>query len=89
MARRAKRSISLHPDLARAIERAAEREGETFSGWLAATASHRLRIEAGRRGLAEWERAHGALTQAELEEGRVRARALLGGRKSVRNRKSA
>jgi hypothetical protein len=78
MANRTKRSVSLSPELAVAIDRAAQESGETFSGWLAATASHRLRIDAGRRGLAEWERAHGALTAAELDEGRSRARALLG-----------
>jgi len=89
MAKRAKRSISLSPELALAIDRAAAERGETFSGWLAETASHRLRIEAGRRGLAEWERANGALTPAELSEGRARARALLEGRRSDKKRKSA
>jgi hypothetical protein len=78
MAKRTKRSVSLPPELAVAIDRAAQDKGETFSGWLAATAVHRLRIEAGRRGLVEWERAHGGLTAAELDAGRARARALLG-----------
>jgi hypothetical protein len=89
MARRTKRSVSLSPELALAIDLAAAERGESFSGWLAETASHRLRIEAGRRGLMEWERAHGALTPAELNEGRARARALLEGRQSEKKRKSA
>jgi hypothetical protein len=89
MAKRTKRSVSLSPELAVAIDRAAAQRGESFSGWLAETAAHRLRIEAGRRGLLEWERVHGALTPAELDEGRARARALLGGRQSERKRKSA
>ncbi|HVW28803.1 MAG TPA: hypothetical protein VHC69_25735 [Polyangiaceae bacterium] len=89
MAKRTKRSISLAPDLATAIDRAAAARGESFSGWLAETAAHRLRLEAGRRGLAAWERTHGALTAAELEEGRARARALLGFGKSDQKRKSA
>jgi hypothetical protein len=89
MAKRMKRSVSLAPELAVAIDRAAAERGESFSGWLAATASHRLRIEAGHRGLLEWERAHGALTPAELNEGRARARALLGAHKAERKRKSA
>jgi hypothetical protein len=89
VAKRTKRSISLPPELAVAIDRAAAEQGESFSGWLAATASHRLRLEAGRAGLVAWERTHGALTAAELAEGRVRARALLGARKSERKRKSA
>ena len=84
-----KRSISLSPELASAIERAAAEQGETFSGWLAMTAAHRLRLEAGRRGLSEWERTHGALTQRELEAGRERARALLKGRKIPAKRRSA
>jgi hypothetical protein len=89
MAKRTKHSVSLAPELSSAIERAAAERGETFSGWLAATAAHRLRLEAGRRGLAQWERAHGALTPSELEEGRARARALLGTRKSERKRRTA
>ena len=88
VAKRTKRSVSLNPELARAIDRAAAERGETFSGWLAATASHRLRLEAGRQGLAEWEQIHGALTPAELEEGRARARELLGMRRP-RKRKAA
>jgi hypothetical protein len=78
MARRTKRSVSLPRELALEIDRAATRSGTTFSGWLAETAAHRLRLEAGRRALAAWEREHGALTADERTEGRVRARALLG-----------
>jgi hypothetical protein len=78
MAQREKRSVSLPPDLAAAIERAAASEGTTFSGWLAATAARRLRLEAGRRGIAEWEHEHGPLTEQELADGLARARALLG-----------
>jgi hypothetical protein len=89
MAKRTKRSVSLAPELAVAIDRAAAESGESFSGWLSATAAHRLRIESGRRGLVEWEGVHGALTPAELGEGRARARALLGVRKSERKRRSA
>ena len=82
MAQRHKRSISLPPDLGKAIEAAAE-SGTTVSAWLAATAAHRLRLEAGRRGIAEWEAEHGALTADELAEGLARARALLGRRRSA------
>lgn len=78
MAQREKRSISLPPDLASAIDAAADAEGTTVSGWIADTARHRLRLDAGRKGIAEWERAQGALTSEELAEGLARARALLG-----------
>jgi hypothetical protein len=80
MAQREKRSVSIPPDLAQAIDKAAAREGTSFSGWLAHTAAHRLRLEAGRRGIAEWEREQGPLTPEELAEGLARARALLGRR---------
>ncbi len=78
MARREKRSVSLPRELAGAIDKAAADGGTTFSGWLADTAAHRLRLEAGRRGLAEWEKEHGPLTAEELAEGLARARAALG-----------
>ncbi len=77
MARRDKRSISLPPELAAAIDAAADASHTTFSGWIAETAAHRLRLEAGRRGIAAWEAEHGPLTAAELAEGLARARTLL------------
>lgn len=89
VAQREKRSISLSPDLAAAIEEAARAEGTSFSAWLAGTAAHRLRLEAGRRAIAEWEQEHGALTEAELAEGLARARALLGRPAPRRSQKSA
>lgn len=88
MVQREKRSVSLPPQLARAIEQAAARDETSFSGWLAQTAAHRLRLEAGRRGIAEWERDQGPLTPAELADGLARARVALersGGRRSRRS----
>jgi hypothetical protein len=84
MAQRHKRSISLPPDLDKEIEAAAAESGTTVSAWLAATAAHRLRLEAGRRAIADWESEHGALTPEELAEGLARARALLGRGTSTR-----
>jgi hypothetical protein len=78
MAGRDKRSVSLPPELAEAIDKAAAEEGTTFSAWLAETAAHRLRLRAGRRGLAAWEQEHGPLTADELAEGLARARVALG-----------
>jgi hypothetical protein len=88
MAQREKRSISMPPELARAVEEAARAEGTTFSGWLAQTAAHRLKLEAGRRALAEWEQENGVLTPEERAEGRTRARRSLG-RDTAGERKSA
>ncbi len=87
MAGRQKRSISLPHDLAEAIAQAAANEGTTVSAWLADTAAHRLRLEAGRRGIAEWERQQGPLTADELAEGLARARRLLG--RPTNSRRSA
>ena len=84
-----KRSISLPPRLARAIDEAASRQKTTFSAWLAETAARELKLDAGRRALAEWEREHGALTPAELAEGLARARASLGRSSARRSRRSA
>jgi hypothetical protein len=89
MARRDKRSVSLPADLADAIDKAAAAEGTTFSAWLARTAAHRLRLEAGRQGLAAWEDEHGPLTAEELAEGLSRARSALGREPSNADRRSA
>jgi hypothetical protein len=78
MAQRQKGSISLPADLAEAIDRAASSAGTTGSGWLAETAADRLRLDAGRRAIAEWEADNGPLTVEELAEGLARARAVLG-----------
>ena len=89
VARRQKRSISLPAELADAIEHAAAAEGTSVSGWLADTAAHRLRLDAGRRGIADWERENGLLTPEELAEGLARARALLGRPSSQRSAKKS
>lgn len=88
MTQRQKRSISLPADLATAIDQAAKAEETTVSAWLAETASRRLRLEAGRRGIADWERDHGPLTANELADGLARARALLGRPSTSRRRAS-
>jgi hypothetical protein len=77
MAIRTKRSISLPPDLAVAIERAAQAEGTTVSGWITDAATHRLRLDAGRSGIAEWEAENGPLTAEELADGLTWARSVL------------
>ena len=89
MAQRTKRSVSLRPDLAEAIDHAAAHEGTTFSGWLTDMAARRLRLESGRRGIAEWEREHGPLTAEELADGLARARSLLRSAARSASRRSA
>jgi hypothetical protein len=78
MAQRDKRSVSFPPELAAAIDQAAVAAGVTFSAWIAETASHRLQLEAGKGGVAAWEREYGPLTEREIADGLARARNLLG-----------
>ena len=89
MPRRDKRSVSFPPDLSHQIAHEAERQGTTFSGWLAETAARRLKLEAGRRALDEWERVNGPLTPEERAEGLARARASLRRTSPRRSRRSA
>jgi len=86
---RDKRSVSMPAELADAIDKAAASDGTTFSAWLADTAAHRLRLDAGRHGLAAWENDHGPLTPEELAEGLARARSMLGRSRSRSSRRSA
>jgi hypothetical protein len=88
MAPREKRSISLPPELAAAIDRAAAAEGTSVSAWIAETTARRLRLEAGRQGIAQWEADNGPLTAQELADGLTRARALLGSRAAGKKRAS-
>lgn len=87
MPQRDKRSVSLPAELSHRIAEEAARNGTTFSGWLADTAARRLKIEAGRRALGEWERQNGPLTEEERMAGLERARTSL--RRPARARRSA
>jgi hypothetical protein len=69
MARREKRSVSLPPDLARAVEQAAKAEGTTFSAWLAQTAAHRLKLEAG---VLAGKSGHDDIVDVAVVEGAIR-----------------
>lgn len=89
MVQREKRSVSLPAGLTRRIAEEAARQGTTFSGWLSQTAERRLKLEAGRRALDEWERENGALTSEELADAGARVRRLLGPARAQRKRRSA
>jgi hypothetical protein len=52
--------------------------GTTVSAWLAETAARRLKLDAGRNAIADWEDEHGELTPDELAAGLAEARSLLG-----------
>lgn len=65
---RRKRSISLPPDLDKEIQVEAQREGVTYSGWLADAARRELKVRGGLEAVADVERRLGALTGEELAE---------------------
>jgi hypothetical protein len=65
-----KLSISLDPDLGDAVRAAARKAGQPLSTWLAEAAAAKLRSEAFREFLAEWEAEHGPITPEELERAR-------------------
>ena len=57
------------PDVDAQVEAAAQAAGMTYSAWLAAIARKELLLQEGLEGVAEYERVHGAFTEAELAEG--------------------
>lgn len=86
---RTKHSVSIPPELAREIERAAKRDRTTFSGWLAVAAARRLKLDAGKALIADWERENGPFTAAEIAEADARVRRMLGEPTPRRNRRTA
>ncbi len=68
MAGRKKRSISMPPELDAQIEDAAKAGGVTYSAWLAAAARKEFLLQDGLEAVAEFERADGVFTDAELAE---------------------
>ncbi len=67
-----KLSVSFEPELAQRTREAAEATGRSVSAFVAEAVEHRLKLEAGRRLLEEWEAEHGAIS--EQERSRVRSR---------------
>lgn len=65
-------AISLDPELARRIRKAAGKQ--PVSAWLADAAERRLRAEGLRRVVADWEAEHGPLSRSELAAARRKRR---------------
>lgn len=59
-------SVSFDPELGEAIRAAAAQQGQPVSTWLADAAAHKLRSEALREFLDEYQAEHGAFTPEEL-----------------------
>lgn len=67
-----KLAITVDRDVHAKILRAVEAEGSSVSAWLTAAARQALRVRDGLLAVAEWEAAHGALSEAELDAARER-----------------
>ena len=74
-----KRSVSIDAEVAAAAEETAAEDGVSFSAWLSEAAERQLRVREGLRGVAEWEKAAGALTADELAAGEILLDRLLSG----------
>lgn len=61
----ARLAVSLDADLARAVRKAAGKQ--PMSAWLADAARRKLRAEGLLRVVGDWEEAHGAIGEDELE----------------------
>lgn len=77
-----KLSVSFELELGEAVRASATGAGQSVSGWLAAAARDRLRLEALGQAVVAWEQRYGALTEDEVAE----AEALLGD--AIRPRRS-
>jgi hypothetical protein len=67
-----KLSLSFDPELAQRTREAAEATGRSLSAFVAEAVAYRLKLEAGRRLLEQWEAEHGAIS--DKERARVRSR---------------
>jgi hypothetical protein len=81
-----KRSVSIDTEVAAAAAKAAAEDGVSFSAWLSEAAHRQLLVREGLRGVAEWERASGALTPDELAAGEILLDRLLSGGRRKRAR---
>jgi hypothetical protein len=67
-----KLAITVDPDVHAQVVAAAAAEGLSVSAWMTGAARRALVVRDGLRAVAEWERDHGTLTDAEMEEARRR-----------------
>ncbi len=69
-----KLSLSFESSLAKRIRRAAKSSGQSVSAFVADAVGHRLRLEAAKRLIGEWEAEHGEISERELAGVRKRWR---------------
>ena len=65
-----KLSISVERDLAGQARAAAKSQGTSLSSYVAEAVARRLRLDEGRRLLAEWQAEHGPITAGERQAAR-------------------
>lgn len=70
-----KLAITVDPDVHKGILAAAAKEGVSLSAWITEAARDALKIRAGLEAVTAWETVHGAFSQKELNEARIRVRA--------------
>jgi hypothetical protein len=69
-----KLAITVDQDVHARVARAAREDKVSVSAWMTDAARRALRIRDGLAAVAEWEARHGALTDEELDDARVRIR---------------
>lgn len=74
-----KLAITVDPDVHDRVLAAAKEDGVSVSAWMTAAARRALLVRDGLAAVAEWEREHGRLTEAELDTARRRVAAEVGG----------
>ena len=67
-----KLAITVDPDVHQGIVAAAADEGVSVSAWMTAAARRALLVRGGLAAVGEWEKEHGAFTEAELDAARRR-----------------
>jgi hypothetical protein len=67
-----KLAITVDPEVHEQVIAAAEEEGVSISAWMTAAARRALLVRDGLAAVTEWEREHGALTDAEMDAARRR-----------------
>lgn len=70
-----KLAITVDPDVHRGVLAAAAETGVSVSAWMTEAARQALLVRDGLRAVAEWEREHGAFSEAELHAARLRVAA--------------
>jgi hypothetical protein len=80
-----KLAITVDPYIHEQVVAAAAEEGVSISAWMTAAARRALLVRDGLLAVAEWERDHGDLTDAELDAARDRVAAELASSKKRRS----